>query len=87
AERIARRIAERLAPSRPVTLEPLSGTWQPGTDAAAVVLVAAVRYGRHLPEARAFAAAWGGRTRPPLAVVSVCLTARKPNRRTAVDNP
>ena len=53
-----------------------------------VVLVAAVRYGRHLPEADRFMAAYGGLSAPPpLALASVNLTARKPDRGTAETNP
>ena len=49
-----------------------------------VLLVAAVRYGSHLPEARAWLKAFAALPRrPPLALVSVNLTARKPARQTA----
>ncbi|NJL09113.1 MAG: menaquinone-dependent protoporphyrinogen IX dehydrogenase [Methylacidiphilales bacterium] len=64
----------------------------PSTDdiapAALVVLIAAVRYGRHLEEATTFLDIYRALpVPPPLALASVCLTARKPNRRTAQDNP
>ena len=56
--------------------------------ASVVVLVAAVRYGRHLPEAERFLAAYRSlNTPPPLALASVNLTARKPAKRTATGNP
>jgi menaquinone-dependent protoporphyrinogen oxidase len=51
-----------------------------------VVVVAAVRYGRHLPEADRFCAAC--RALPaPLIVVSVNLTTRKTGKDTAAGNP
>jgi menaquinone-dependent protoporphyrinogen oxidase len=87
AERIALRLGERLrAAGAAAEVRRLAGT-ETLAEAPLVVLVAAVRYGFHLPAARVFARAWGGRAAPPLAVASVCLTARKPNRRTAADNP
>lgn len=90
AARVAAAIAQRLeARGLAVACETLHpGEVAPAVaPAALVVLVAAVRYGHHLPQARAFAASYGGATSPPLALASVCLTARKPNRRTADDNP
>lgn len=87
SERIALRIGARLkASGAAVEVTRLDGQGTPPETAALVVLVAAIRYGYHLRPARLFARAWGGRTAPPLAVASVCLTARKPNRRTAEDN-
>jgi len=56
--------------------------------ASVVVLVAAVRYGRHLPEADRFLAAYRSLNfLPPLALASVNLTARKPAKTTAMANP
>jgi len=56
--------------------------------ASLVVLVAAVRYGRHLPEADRFLAAYRSlKSPPPLALASVNLTARKPAKTTAAGNP
>ncbi len=56
--------------------------------ASVVVLVAAVRYGRHLPEADRFLAAYRSLNfPPPLALASVNLTARKPAKTTAMANP
>jgi len=55
--------------------------------AAVVVLIAAVRYGRHLPEADRFLALYGSLpSPPPLALASVNLTARKPGKTTAAGN-
>ncbi len=52
------------------------------------VLVAAVRYGKHLPAAERFLAAYKGLAAPPpLALVSVNLTARKPEKNTPATNP
>ena len=52
------------------------------------VLVAAVRHGRHLPEANRFLSWYGALSAPPpLALASVNLTARKPGRSTADGNP
>ncbi len=48
------------------------------------LLIAAVRYGSHLPEARACLKAFAALPqRPPLALVSFNLTARKPAQQTA----
>ena len=55
--------------------------------ASVVVLVAAVRYGRHLPEAERFLAAYRALgSPPPLAFASVNLTARKPGKTSATGN-
>jgi menaquinone-dependent protoporphyrinogen oxidase len=87
AERIAGRLVERgihaaphdLAAGLPVPLRP--GETQP------VVIVAAVRYGRHLPEAEQFLAIYRAlRDPPPLILLSVNLTARKPGKNTAEGN-
>jgi menaquinone-dependent protoporphyrinogen oxidase len=89
---IARRIVDRLAADSigatahdlalvlpvPVRLE----------CASLAILVAAVRYGRHLPEATRFLSWYGALCAPPpLALASVNLTARKPGRSTADGNP
>ena len=53
-----------------------------------IVLVAAVRYGRHLPEAGRFLAAYRAPpSPPPLALASVNLSARKPGKSDRVGNP
>ena len=55
--------------------------------AAMVVLVAAVRYGRHLPEADRFLAVYRSlHSPPPLALASVNLTARKSAKTTVTGN-
>jgi len=55
--------------------------------ASVVVLVAAVRYGRHLPEAERFLAIYRSLDAPPpLALASVNLTARKPLKTTVAGN-
>lgn len=62
---------------------------QPDEIAAAplIVLVAAIRYGYHLPEARRFLAVYRSLAAPPpLALASVNLTARKPGKTTATGN-
>ncbi|BBF92599.1 flavodoxin domain-containing protein [Blastochloris tepida] len=92
AVRIAMHVAQRLrADGRAVECRRLAPPMPtPGevAPAALVVLVAAVRYGRHLEEASTFLDTYRALpSPPPLALASVCLTARKPNRRTAQDNP
>ena len=87
AEHIFRHLAESemLAPPQDLALTRPA----PAELAAAsmVVLVAAVRYGRHLPEADRFLAAYRSlKSPPPLALASVNLTARKPAKTTAAGN-
>jgi menaquinone-dependent protoporphyrinogen oxidase len=56
--------------------------------AALVVVVAAVRYGRHLAPAERFLATYSKQPNaPPLALASVNLTARKPEKQTVETNP
>jgi menaquinone-dependent protoporphyrinogen oxidase len=87
AEHIYRRLAdgETFAPPQDVAV-----AWPAPVDLTApslIVLVAAVRYGRHLPEADRFLAAYGSlASPPPLALASVNLTARKPAKTTATGN-
>jgi menaquinone-dependent protoporphyrinogen oxidase len=88
AARIAARVAANGIPASahdlaagPPAPDELSG-------APAVVLVASVRYGRHLPAAVGFLAAYATlASPPPLALASVNLTARKPEKGTAETNP
>lgn len=92
AERIASHIAAGLREkSAPATVHVLTTAGpSPTVDASApiVVLVAAVRYGKHLREAEAFLKALAGvPAAPPLALASVNLTARKPNRQSVQTNP
>jgi menaquinone-dependent protoporphyrinogen oxidase len=89
ARRIAEHIARRLESG--VIAAPLNaaGPTAPAELAAAsvIALVAAVRYGKHLPEADRFLAAYSSlASPPPLALASVNLTARKPEKTTATGN-
>jgi menaquinone-dependent protoporphyrinogen oxidase len=92
SRRIALRICERLA-AHGIGVAPhdLAGTWPAAEElagAAVVVLVASVRYGRHLAEARRFLAGWPtGAPAPALALASVNLTARKPDKSAPESNP
>ena len=103
AERIARRIVDHLSSPEfahnPVNSASALSTEQlslNGTtaipeingDAEVVVLVAAVRYGKHLPATDAFLARYARLTAaPPLALASVNLVARKPGRQSVETNP
>ncbi len=91
SRRIAVRIADRLGAQRIAAapydlagaLPTLSGLGQQRL----IVLVASVRYGRHLPEAERFLTLYGQLPAPiPLVVFSVNLTARKPGKQSAGDN-
>jgi menaquinone-dependent protoporphyrinogen oxidase len=89
---VATRIAERLSAAGLATTARnlAAGVPSPAELAAAslVVLVAAVRYGRHLPDAgRLLAAHARLPAPPPLALASVNLTARKADKSTAETNP
>ena len=58
------------------------------TDRDLIVVLAAVRYGRHLPAAERFLASFGAlASPPPLVFLSVNLTARKPEKRSATGSP
>lgn len=90
--RIAIRIADRLGEHGMIAVarDLAAGLPSPAELARAslVVLVAAVRYGRHLPEARRFLTFCQELAEPPaLALASVNLTARKPAKSTADSNP
>ena len=87
AEHICRRLTDAGTPSQARNLLPQPPA--PGELARTplIVLVGAVRYGKHLPEVEQFLAAY--RTlpdAPPLAFASVNLTARKPGKTTATGN-
>jgi menaquinone-dependent protoporphyrinogen oxidase len=88
AERIQARLADSAISTNPVDL---ATERHPSDDiraAALVLLVASVRYGRHLSEATKFLAAYRAlASPPPLVLVSVNLTARKPGKDTAQGNP
>lgn len=91
SRRIAERIADRLA-DRGISTVPhdLAGvTFAPSSLEAArlIVVVAAVRYGRPLPEADQFLARYRTLRAPPqLVLLSVNLTARKPGKDTVEGN-
>ncbi len=92
SRRIATRIVDRLGEHGiSATAHDLAAASPAPADlacASLVVLVASVRYGRHLPEANRFLALYRGLSRPPpLALASVNLTARKPDKSTAESNP
>jgi menaquinone-dependent protoporphyrinogen oxidase len=88
ARRIAERIAARLqtgAAPRCLLADPPSPAEMSG--AALLVLIAAVRYGKHLPEADRFLGEYAKLADPPpLALTSVNLTARKHGKNTAEGN-
>jgi menaquinone-dependent protoporphyrinogen oxidase len=65
------------------------GAAEVAADHDLVAVIAAVRYGKHLPAADAFLAAWRRLPSPPppLALATVNLTARKPNKQTLETNP
>ena len=91
ARRIAEHICGRLLESGP-QLSPCDvavaqPTPQELAAAGLIVLVAAVRYGKHLPEADRFLATYRTlASPPPLALASVNLTARKADKTTATGN-
>ena len=91
SRRIAEHIFDRLAKSNtlvpPQDLAVIRPTPEDLNAASLIVLVAAVRYGKHLPEADRFLAAYAAlASPPPLALASVNLTARKPAKTTATGN-
>jgi len=89
SRRIAERIAARLSESG-ITAEPhdlAHGLPILQNLVGPVVVVMAVRYGKHLPEAEKFLAAYRALSAPPpLVLLSVNLTARKPGKTTASGN-
>jgi len=87
AERIAGRLMERGIPALPHDLAAAMPAPQKLAEMRLVAVVAAVRYGRHLPEAEHFLAIYRAlRAPPPLVLLSVNLTARKPGKDTAQGN-
>ncbi len=91
SRRIAEHMAARLAGSgiaaAPLDLAVAFPAAADLATAPLVAVVAAVRYGRHLPEAeRFFATCRDALARVPLVFVSVNLTARKPGKDTAAGN-
>ncbi|MGP0059209.1 MAG: flavodoxin domain-containing protein [Beijerinckiaceae bacterium] len=87
AERIAGGLAERGIAALPQSLAAALPVPQKLAEARLLTVVAAVRYGRHLPEAEHFLAIYRTlRTPPPLVFLSVNLTARKPGKDTVEGN-
>ena len=91
SRRIAERIASRLAAQGiavlPRDLAHVSLSSSGLAAARLVVVVAAVRYGKPLPEAEQFLAGFGMlRVQPQLVLLSVNLTARKPGKDTVEGN-
>jgi menaquinone-dependent protoporphyrinogen oxidase len=91
ARRIAAHIADRLGGqaihAMPQDLGIVTPQPQALARASLLVLIAAVRYGRHLPEAEQLLRAYAGLAdRPPLVLASVNLTARKPGKDTPEGN-
>jgi menaquinone-dependent protoporphyrinogen oxidase len=88
AEHISRRLAEKGIAAAPRDLAAAMPAPVELAQAPLIVVVAAVRYGRHLPEADRLLATYRGLSAPPpLALASVNLTARKPGKTSADDNP
>jgi menaquinone-dependent protoporphyrinogen oxidase len=87
AERIANRLETHGIPALPRDLAGVSLTPSSLAAARLVVVVAAVRYGRPLPEAEQFLAGFRMLREPPqLVLLSVNLTARKPGKDTVEGN-
>lgn len=87
AERIAARLSERGIGAATYDLATAAPPTGDLVQESVVVVVAAVRYGRHLPEADRLLSALRTLPSPPaLALVSVNLTARKPGKTTAEGN-
>ena len=89
AQRIAEHICRRLDDGGTVPHNLLPELPAPAALAQAplIVLVAAVRYGKHLPEVERFLAAYETLPAPPpLALASVNLSARKPGKTTMSGN-
>ena len=87
AEHICGRLSEGGGLAAPQNLALAQPAPQELAGAALIVLVAAVRYGKHLPEADRFLVAYRSLALPPpLALASVNLTARKPEKTTATRN-
>jgi menaquinone-dependent protoporphyrinogen oxidase len=87
AERIINRLSEAEIPAQPYDLAIAMPTPQRLSEARLIVLVAAIRYGRHLREAERFLAVYRALpTPPPLVFLSVSLVARKPDKRTPENN-
>ena len=87
AEHIFGRLAEGETLGPPQDLAVTRPSPEQLSGASVIVLVTAVRYGKHLPEADRFLAAYRSLASPPqLALASVNLTARKAAKTTATGN-
>ena len=89
---IAERMAQQLAAHGiKMTPKDLAAEWISPLDLPAfepVILLAALRYGHHLPEADKFLTDFrNARLNNPLIVLSVNLVARRPGKKTAKGNP
>lgn len=83
AERIAARLGEKGIAAVPQDLGATGPAAAQLAGTEPVVVLAAVRYGKHLPAAERFLAAFGALAAPPpLVLLSVNLTARKEGRDT-----
>jgi|SRR6185369_17896582 len=86
AEHIARRLAENGIAAVPRDADEAFAA-RDLSQAAVVVLIAAIRYGKHLPQAERVLAVYQTLRRPPpLAFASVNLTARKEGKTSATAN-
>lgn len=91
SRRIARRIAGRLAEldiaATPQDLAEVAPSAADLAQAPLVAAVLAIRYGKHLAQSQRLIDAYRAcSSPPPLALASVCLTARKAGKDTAVGN-
>ena len=87
ADRIAARLARNGIAVTPADLDETRPTPGELAQAPLVAAVLAIRYGKHLPQsARLVEALHGCPAPPPLALASVCLTARKPGKDTPEGN-
>lgn len=88
AERIAVRLGDRGIVATAHDLAVSSPSPSAIADSPVAILVAAVRYGRHLQPALGFLATYSRiSSPPPLVLASVNLTARKPGKDTPEGNP
>jgi menaquinone-dependent protoporphyrinogen oxidase len=88
AEHIARRLTEGGISARAHDLATAMPAAMDLAQAPLIAVVAAVRYGRHLPEADRLLATYRQLSAPPpLAIASVNLTARKSGKASAGSNP
>jgi menaquinone-dependent protoporphyrinogen oxidase len=87
AERIAARLAENGIAAAPQDLAAVAPSPADLARAPLVAAVLAIRYGKHLAQSRRLIDACRAcASPPPLALASVCLTARKPGKDTAEGN-